>query len=241
MNERLAVEFERTWTITALPGYVFPIAVIALVGFLFYRSHRKRRQREEETRQAARQDGWRWEQTDPTLVDRWTLEPFGSGRRRTARNVVYGEHNGWSFVAFDYHYTTGGGRSSRQHDYSVYVLTLSGTLPRIQAEPEGLFGGRVARAFGVGDLQLGDEELDRMWKIRSEDEAFAHALFHDRMRQLLRRTGGWTWGFEGNTMVSAHSGTLSAAEIRPRLDLMTALIGEVPDEVWRTYGTPSRA
>ena len=224
-----------------VPAWVFPVLVICLAGFLVYRMNRKRQERERRVADAARTNGWHWQQTDPSLLDRWALQPFGNGRRRQVRNVVYGEHNGWSFVAFDYQYITGGGRNSRRHDHAVYVLTLPGTLPNIQAEPEGIFGGRVARAFGLGDLELGDEELDRMWKVRSENEEFVRALFHERMRQLLLQTGGWTWGIERDSMVSAYSGTLAPEEIGPRIDLMAAVVGQIPDEVWARYGPAAAA
>lgn len=181
-------------------------------------------------RRAAEAQGWRFAARAPELERGWKQGPFIRGEFRTALNAVRGEHRGWEFVAFEFVISS---EQTRPTHFVVYAITLPGELPKTQVGPEGAFEGKVARSLGFGDLQLGKEDLDTTWKIRTADEQFGSALFQDPMRQLLRETDVWSWGFEGNTMLSYHEGNISVENVRARLDLMLKVIEQVPDDVWQ--------
>ena len=82
--------------------WLFGIGIVAVLvgGYLLDRKRRERIM----TYCLAR--GWQYVGEDLTLADRWSGEPFGSGDRRRARNVIRGNECGRDFVAFDYSYDT---------------------------------------------------------------------------------------------------------------------------------------
>lgn len=224
------------WTALAIPVLAIVMIGIAVVSVVGRIASRGRRREAEETRvdairRAAEAQGWRLQRRAPELERGWKQGPFLRGDYRTALNAVRGEHRGWEFVAFEFAISS---QEAGSKQFVVYAITLPTALPTMVVGPEGVFGGRVARGLGFGDLRLGEQDLDTAWKIRTKDEQFGQDLFQDRMRLLLRETGVWSWGFEGNTMLSYHEGHMSVENIRPRLDLMLRVIGQVPDYAWRT-------
>lgn len=224
------------WTPLIIPALAIVIVGIAAVKVVRRIASRGSRREAAETRsaeiqRAAEARGWRFERRAPELERAWRQGPFLRGTFRTALNAVHGEHRGWEFVAFEFAITSDEAGSK---EFVVYAISLPGTLPKTQVGPEGVFGGRAAHALGLGDLHLGEQDLDTTWKIVTEDEQFGRALFQDRMRLLLRESPVWSWGFEGNTMLSYHEGSMAVENVEPRLDLMLTVISQVPDEAWLT-------
>ena len=78
------------------------VAGIALVVYAFVQAAKRR----EEMAAYATSRGWRYEEEQPLLVDRFDGPPFGHGSSRRATNAVYGQHDGRDFVSFDYQYET---------------------------------------------------------------------------------------------------------------------------------------
>lgn len=224
------------WTALIIPVIAIVIIGIAatfVVGRIASRGRRRAASeaRSDAIQRAAEAQGWSFQRRAPALERAWKQGPFIRGDFRIATNAVRGEHRGWEFVAFEFVISSDEAGSTH---FVVYAITLPGALPTTAVGPEGVFGGRIARGLGFGDLQLGEQDLDTAWKIRTKDEQFGRALFQDRMRLLLRETDVWSWGFEGNTMLSYHEGYMAVENIRSRLDLMLRVIRQVPDNAWLT-------
>jgi hypothetical protein len=212
-------------------------AVIAVVIALTYRAGKKRT---EALQELADTHGWQWIGRDDSLATRWSGPPFrGHPRRSRGRNAVSGTHQGRDFVAFEYSYTTttstGQTTSTTTHHYSVWAIDLPAAVPPISLGAEGALGGKVARAFGFGGLEIGDPEFDRRYKVNCDDPDFGRRLLHHAMVRLLMSTDVWAWRFYGDAMISYRKGRLQAETVVPRLDAMSAVLDHVPREIWDQY------
>ncbi|HEY6738753.1 MAG TPA: hypothetical protein VI076_07860 [Actinopolymorphaceae bacterium] len=220
---------------------VSPVAMMALASVVVIvvavRQHAVARRRQRLIQAFAACQGWQWLPSNPTLARRWRGKPFGIGGSRTVRNVVFGQHWGRPFTAFDYSYVVSSGKSSTRYDFTVVALRLPAVLPSLELDREGPLGGRVARALGAGDLQLENEEFNRMYRIRCRDDRYAMAVLHPRMMQLLLDTRV-RWRIEGPDLLCWVAGHADPRLVLWYLDVMTWIAQLVPDFVVRDYGYP---
>jgi len=109
----------------AIPCLMFgAFAVIVTVAIVFGILHaRKRRQ---ELQQLARKWGFDFYPKDPWDLPTWycRLDLFNHGHSKKAENVMTGEVDGRTVVAFDYRYTTGSGKNSHTHHHQAVVFLL---------------------------------------------------------------------------------------------------------------------
>lgn len=206
---------------------------------VFIRQGNKRRR--EALQALAGAHGWQWVDRDDSLASVWPGPPFrGNLRRSRVRNAVSGVYQGRSFTAFEYAYTTGSAssQSTSTQYYCVWAVSLPAALPPISLGAEGVLGGRIARAFGSGGMEIGDPDFDRRYKVKCEYPEYGTRLLHTAMVQLLMSTDIWAWRIDGNVMLSYHKGRLTADAVVPRLDAMSRVLDNVPRHVWSQYGQP---
>lgn len=99
--------------------------------------------------------------------------------------TLEGEVKGIPF--YGYMYTKGSGKS--QVTYTAFTLTLNGknlTGKTLTVYKEGIFS-KIGKALGVQDIELGNEDFDKNYIIKSNDEFFAKKILNLRVRQLLLR------------------------------------------------------
>lgn len=242
-----------------MEGVLLLVTIAAAGVALLLLNRRLDNRRSGRIRQLADERAWSWLERDDTLATRWSGPPFRQfGENLRGGDVVSGDHRGWRFTAFQYSYTvsprahlpttsddpTGGahsgwlrrGTSRSTFHYRVWAVELPAALPQIAVGPEGIFGGRVARAFGFDRVQLGDPAFDRRYKVACDDAEFASAVLHPGMRQLLVGARPWHWRIEGSTMLSYQRRKLSAGDIVARLDAMCDVLDQIPPQLWDHYG-----
>lgn len=217
---------------------------VAIAGGIIYVSYHQNKKRREAMQAFAHTYGWDWTQEDGSFARRWEGQPFGRGSSRKARNIVAGQHRDVNMVVFDYSYVTrtsgaNNSSSSSTHKFTVWVIRMRAALPHLELGPEGVFGGRVAAAFGMADLQVGDEAFDRAYKVRSDDEEFGRAVLHEGMRAFLLGYPSTQLRFDGNSLVCWEKGTADAELIVKRLDFLRQFLAQVPHPVWERYGQPA--
>lgn len=211
---------------------LFVFAGIGLVAFAFVQAARRRQ--EMATYAASR--GWRYEATQPLLVDRFAGPPFGVGHGRSAGNAVYGQHDGRDFVSFDYEYktTSGSGKNRRTttHSFSVLALSMGVSLPDLRVDPENFlerFVGRVTNS----DIELELEDFNRAFTVSCPDRKFASDVLHPQMMEFLLQHRDIGWRFERDSMLMVSGTKRSGAEIDATLALMDQISDKIPDFVWR--------
>jgi len=100
--------------------------------------------------------------------------------------TIGGRWNGRAFTAFEYRYTTGGGKSS--HTESFSVMQWDGddvALPRFCCTPEG-FWDRLAQRFGRQDFDFPeDPAFSDAYQLQGDDEAAVRGAFTAEVRRHL--------------------------------------------------------
>jgi hypothetical protein len=222
-------------------GVVIAFVVFAVVGgVIWYFSWLASKKRQEAFNALATRHGWRWLDEDDTYVDRWDGEPFGTGSRRRAKNILVGAYCDREILYFDYSYQTesgsGDNRRTTTHNYAVWVVRLPSALPPITVGPEGIFGGRVAGVLGFGDLQTESEDFNRMFKVRCDDHRYGMALIHPRMMEHLMNVHGLQFRIDGDSLICWQEDHPDVDTITPRLDTLFQTVELVPSFVWKDYG-----
>jgi Protein of unknown function (DUF3137) len=184
--------------------------------------------------------GWAYVAEDPTLPNRWSGDPFDTGDRRRARNVIRGNESGRDFVAFDYSYETHstdskGQRTTTNHHFAVYAVTIPAYLPALRVCPEGLFS-RMADAVGLtSDIDLESEDFNRAFKVRAQDRKFATDVLSPRTMQYLLTAPKAAWCIQGNSMLRWATGRLDPAEIIVATSVLDRVADGIPDFVWKDH------
>lgn len=226
---------------------VLVLLVIALVfssGMIFRVVQRSRRASERSQLAASR--GWQFSEGDPSLVNRWSCEPFSRpGDKREVFGVIRGDVNGVKLTAFDYRRRTRRVlRGSDEYDtVTVWALQLPQRLPAMHAAPRPT--GLAARALtkmlekldGEPDRVLtGDPEFDPKFTVTSRYPEFVNAVLTPEMRAWLRANDLPGWATEGQDLVACRDtqvrGT-KTAEIVSTAEKLTALIARFPQTVWQ--------
>ncbi|HZC27993.1 MAG TPA: hypothetical protein VE287_13270, partial [Actinopolymorphaceae bacterium] len=186
-----------------LGGVVAVVLILGVVAVFAYLHLQAAEQRTKALQALAAQRGWQWIDEDETYVRDWGGEPFGRGRSRRARNILIGRHGDREIVSFDYEFKTtegsGDSQRTRTHRFAVWLMTLPSPLPALEVRPEGVFGGRVAAALGMGDLELESEEFNRAFRVSVDDDRYGSAMMHPRMMEYLlasRQAQAVSWRIE---------------------------------------------
>lgn len=220
------------WPAVLVIAFVVIIGV-AIVAWVFAR--RAREQRQQAFGQLAAAQGWQFVPEDDSYARRWQGKPFAS--RGSARNIIIGQHRGRNFCSFAYHYTTttstGTTTTSQSHDFAVYVIALPAPVPEFSVSPEGIFGGKVAEALGFERVNIGDEDFNNTFKVKSDNVGFGSLVLQPDLVQMLKATGPWEWRFTGQDMISFDKGVFEPAMLPPRLELMCDVLERIPNDAWQ--------
>lgn len=190
----------------------------------------------------ATSQGWSFAPSDPSYLDRWDGAPFQTFGRRGVRHVVTGTHRGRPFAAFEYWYVTTrrtrNNRSTTTHTYTVWAVGLPSAVPKLSVGSEGVFGGKIAEAFGFERVNIEDESFNDTFKVKSDDQQFGLAVLSPAVLEMLRYTGPWDWRFTGDTMISYVKGAFEAEVLMPRLEMMCDLLDRIPQNVLQHRPAP---
>jgi len=208
------------------------LAFAVVVVVLSYLAAKKRR---EEMQAFAASRGWRYEQEQPLLVDRFSGPPFGLGFGRRAYNVLYGSHDGRDLVSFDYEYKTqtsnGKQTTTHVHRFSVLGLSMGIAMPPLTVDPENFLDRFVGRLTG-SDIDLESEEFNRAFTVSCPDRKFASDVLHPQMMEFLLQHPQLGWRFERDSMLVIATGARTPGEIDATLAVMDGITDRVPEFVW---------
>ncbi|MFA6133284.1 MAG: hypothetical protein WC869_04620 [Phycisphaerae bacterium] len=168
-------------------GILLTLGIFAVVGGLAFYFAAKRRK---ELSEWAGANGLTFDPgKDHQLGDRFGhFRVFGQGRDRYASNIMQGRWAGKDVLAFDYHYTTGSGKSRQTHTFSAVILVSGVPLNPLLIRPEG-FGDKVAEFFGADDIDFESSEFSRRFFVKSGDRKWAYDVIHPRMMEFLLSAG----------------------------------------------------
>jgi hypothetical protein len=206
------------------------LAVVAVV-FSYYAAKKRR----EAMLAFATARGWRYEQEQPELVDRFTGPPFGMGFGRQAYNVLYGTHDGRDLVSFDYTYKTqtsdGKTTTTHTHTFSVLALRMGVPMPSLSVDPENIFGRFLGRLTGQ-DIDLESEDFNRAFTVTCPDRKFASDVLHPQMMEYLLQHPDLGWRFDQDSLLVIANGQRTPDEIDSTLEVMDGITDRIPEFVW---------
>jgi hypothetical protein len=130
--------------------------------------------------------------------------------------TIKGNIDGMPFYC--YMYTRGSGK----HQTTYTCFTLGIEYPRgktLQVYKEGFFS-KVGKAFGGQDIEMGHDDFDNNYIIKSNDELFAKRVLNARIRQLFLRN------------LPKMRGTFSLIENALEYNAVTILNNEKNREKW---------
>ena len=219
-------------TMSWLVPFVILVVVFCIIAIVVQKQLAK--ERAGKLRRVANSQGWQFIPEDDSYATRWDGKPFtGNGK---ARNVVHGQHRGRYFEAFEYSYTTssynGTTSTTTTHRFSIWTISLPSSVPNFAVGEEGLFGGRVAEAFGYERVQTEDVQFNDTFKITSDDHQFGQRLLTPDVIDWLKQVGPQPWRLTERTMIAYDKGPLEAGSLQPRLEWMCDLLDRFPAEVW---------
>jgi hypothetical protein len=211
----------------------------ASIGWSVWKWHRDQRARDA-LMSFAIAKGWGYQPTDPSLLHRWFLEPFGRGEQQRVLHVIQGHHAGREFVAFEYHFkvvttTSKGHRRTRKYVYSILVVAMPGHLPTISVTPESVVD-RAMRAVN-NDVELESEAFNRAYVVSGPARA-ASDLLSPRAMATLASVTPFAWRTEGQDLVAWQAGVLSPTALLERLHALCTVLDTAPSFLWRTEDGP---
>jgi hypothetical protein len=112
------------------------------------------------------------------------FECFNKGHSRYADNVAQGQIGPHKLCAFDYHYTTGSGKSQARHRFSGVVVTTSLPLKPLWIRHETIFD-RVASLVGLPRIEFESAEFNREFHVSSPDRRWAFDVLPQSTMEFL--------------------------------------------------------
>jgi len=209
------------------------VGVVVLAGVGFWLQYR----RNQAVQAWARNIGWTYLGTDPTLPSRWRTRPFGIGDSRRTAELMTGVYQGRSATAFRYSYTTGSGKNKSTSVFHVVVVPLPAYLPNLELTPGGI-GSRLAKTCGGEDIQFESEDFNQAWRVRAGVVKFAHDVVHPRVRERLMHDDarGLSLSVEGTDLLCWTAGVPRWEALAGRLQVMCAVVDAIPRYVWLDHG-----
>jgi hypothetical protein len=223
-------------------AFFAPIIILAVIGFatiiyLSYRAGKQDQARIAALRAWTAQRDYSFMDEEPDLGRIYARLPSESGGERLRfEHVVRGRLAGLPFTAFDYSYETtstsssssGSGTTSSTTTHRIQVVAIDGPAgwPAVRVSPQHL-GSRLAVLFGRQDVQIGQDEFDRAFRVRADDEDAARRLIAPMASALLARTDQEFW-VDGSTVLALRRGTLEAADLETWLGQLKAVLSQAP-------------
>ena len=167
--------------VTFLQTYTIPLVIggVALVIFLVFWLERKRRN---DLMALAASMGLRFSPEGPDLysLEGTQIELFRLGRSRKAANMIEVSSSGGQIRVFDYRYTTGSGKHSQTHNFTVALVACGCSVPHFDLKPE-TFLYKIGELVGFKDIDLPAFPLfSDKYRLTGPDEAAVHLFFTPR-------------------------------------------------------------
>ena len=181
--------------------------------------------------------GWQYTPQMPELAQRWRGTPFVGGRSAKARDVITGTTpGGREFVSFQYEYVVSTGKSSSTVYHWIIAVRLPAVLPELALNAES-FATKLVEVFGGQDIKLESEDFNKAYRVQSPDQAAAYGVLHPRMMEWLLGEGRalTPWRITAGDLVAYRYGKPAYEYLLPRLNLLDALVDQIPRYLWSDY------
>jgi hypothetical protein len=199
--------------------YLFIGAIALFVGGMVYIGNVQQKRRTQAMGAFAGQMGWEFEENPPLLPELTAAEPFSSGRSHRMRNRLTRRHADETVSAFDFFYTTGGGKNAQHHRLTVVRLPLTAGTPPFSVSAEHFFH-RIAGVFGMQDIDFPEyPTFSKRYLLRGPDEAAVRRAFRPQVVEFFESVEGIFATSNGRDLFLWAAGLAPPTEIEGRLEM----------------------
>ncbi len=117
-----------------------------------------------------------------------------------------GEVRGRPVTIIEHRYTTGSGKSRSTHYNTIAATPAPGTWPGVELSPANLFH-RIGELLGAKDFKVEDEEFNRRWRVKVDNEDFALLV-------LTPEVQAWAMRLPKGTMVRVGTGVITVSRAK---------------------------
>ena len=186
------------------PVLIFVVVIAAVLGLVFYLNWKRRKDLE----QLAASMGLPFFPDGPDMgsLQSTGLELFRLGHSRKASNLIETSVAAGRLRFFDYRYTTGSGKNSSTHNFTLALIDCGGCpVPEFELKPES-FIYKIGEALGFKDIDLPAFPLfSDKYRLTGPDEASIHLFFTPRRAAWFERHQGLrVMGAPGHIILSAN-------------------------------------
>ncbi len=152
------------------------------------------------------------------------------GHDRYARNVMQGALAGRQFIGCDYNYTTGSGKDSNHHHFSLVIVNSPIFLKPLLIRPENLLD-KIAACVGLNDINFESAEFSKKFYVNSTDKKWAYDIIHPQMMEFLLASPVFSIQFDSLSVIVYRHCTFSPADFDAAVDLINGIFERIPDYV----------
>ena len=155
------------------------------------------------------------------------FECFKKGDSRYADNVAQGRIGNHQVCAFDYHYTTGSGKSQSTHRFSGVVVTTNLPLKPLWIRSETIFD-RVAGLVGMEPIQLESAEFNKEFHVTSPDRRWAFDVLPQSTMEFLLDSPKFTLEFQLCQILAYRDGFLDPGDFDAAIAVIEGVLSRLP-------------
>lgn len=214
------------------------VATIVLVVFFAVRAFREGMRRSEAVAAVVSAHGLGYVAEAPDRVKKFESAPFGLGKSRRARDLVWGALVGRTFETFSYTYVTethdaDGKTTSTTHRFQVTWIDLPAAVPTMRLTSDNALL-RLLATMGARDLEVESHAFNQQWKVWCADERMGHAILTPRMieRFLEPDVAGRGFVFEGAALMTYASGFSDLSDIESVVGILDEIVALIPPFVF---------
>ena len=210
---------------------VIVVVVVAVGVVVALRGQRRGVQRRETFSTWAADRGWSYAEEDSVLAGQLNGAVFDRGHGHRVRNVVRGRLGDYDAEAFDFSYTTvsSGGEVDvdKVHRVSVASVVLGRQVPAVAVEPQGA-GGRLLGKLTGHDIEVGQPDFDKRFKVTAADRTAVHPLFTAEVCRFAVEHPNRAWALQDQRVLTWGEGEQTPSEIAEALTFVEALARRLP-------------
>jgi hypothetical protein len=222
-----------------MSGLILIVLLVgAFIAFVAYTSYATRQRRKELAAWAeahaleftpADRDGL--DERFPLFTCLW------QGDNRYGYNMMEGNWNGRTMLAFDYHYETHsydakGRRTTQHHQFSAVVLQSTAPLKGLLVRPEAV-ADKLAAALGFEDIDFESAEFSRAFYVKAEDRRWAYDVIHARTMEFLLSMPRFSFQMAGEHLIAYRNAAFSALEFEQAAEVARGLLDRLPEYLVR--------
>jgi hypothetical protein len=154
----------------------------------------------------------------------------GNSHSRYGFNHMWGSYRGREICAFDYHCTTGTGKSKKEKCFSAVVVESDLPLKPLLIRGE-TFLDKVGEFFGLDDIDFESAEFSRQFHVTSPDRRWAFDVLHQQAMEFLLDAPRFDLQVHSGRVIAHREHLFSVGEFEAALDVVIGLLDQLPNSV----------